>query len=457
MHTLLNTLSKSVITPILEMKNRTFSFNYLNEFEKSQYLSPDEIYSKQFTKLKNILNHAYTYSPYYKKKFDQSNIHPSDITDYAQFLNIPFLLKVDIQDYLEQMRCTNISVQDLFLDKTGGSTGEPLHFYIDKERRKSRYASAVRHDRWAGKDIGTYTAYFWGHPGDTGSAIKKTWGNIKDKYLYRVKFLDTSSLTSDKISNFIKQLSIDKPEIFVAYSNSMYLVAQYISTNNIKDYHRPKSIICTAEYLEETSRQFIEKIFGCAVYDRYGCRETSVIASECSCHSGLHVNSDAIFVEILKDGKPVKPGQAGEIVITDLLNLGMPLIRYKIRDVASFVDGNCKCGRGLPLIKMVGGRVTDFIVTPEGKIISGASLTIFLVANTPGVKKVQIIQPDKMNLVINIVKNQLYTDETIQYLISTAKEFVGAGIKIVVEIREDIPLAASGKNVFCRSNVNPFE
>jgi len=236
-------ISKYIITPSLEIRNNTFSSSYLKDFEKSQYLSVEEIVAKQFTKLQHITHYAYQNCPYYEKTFKILGIHPNDIKSYNDFLNIPLLHKSDIQENIESMRSTEFSIYDLYKNKTGGSTGEPVHFYIDKERHKSRYASAIRHDRWAGKDVGTYTASIWGHPSDIGSPVKNSWNLFKDKYVYRVNFLDTSSLTNQKIEDYLFSLINEKPEVFVAYSNSIYLVAKYIKTKGILKYNKPKSII----------------------------------------------------------------------------------------------------------------------------------------------------------------------------------------------------------------------
>ena len=117
-------------------------------------------------------------------------------------------------------------------------------------------------------------------------------------------------------------------------------------------------------------REFLEETFGGKVFNRYGCREISLLASECERHTGMHVNSDAVIVEI----EPVAgmPENVGRVLVTDLLNRSMPLIRYEIGDFASWVDGPaCPCGRSLPRIAQIEGRSTDFLRLPDGTLISG--------------------------------------------------------------------------------------
>jgi phenylacetate-CoA ligase len=133
-----------------------------------------------------------------------------------------------------------------------------------------------------------------------------------------------------------------------------------------------------------------------------------VIASECDHHEGLHINADNLYLEFVKDGKNVGPGGVGEILITDLRNFGMPLIRYKIEDTGSPSDRVCGCGRGLPLMGMVAGRVTDFIVTPEGKIVSGVALATYMITNIKGVGQVQLVQNEMSALKIKLIRNPQY-------------------------------------------------
>jgi len=144
--------------------------------------------------------------------------------------------------------------------------------------------------------------------------------------------------------------------------------------------------------LHPSERRTIEAVFGVRVYDRYGCEEVSLIASECGEHRGLHMNTDSLHVELLADGRRVPPGSEGAVVVTDLRNRAMPLIRYRIEDVAVASEESCPCGRTYPLLARVAGRVADYLVTCNGKLISGISLTENFATLIPGVQQVQVVQ-----------------------------------------------------------------
>src|SRR5262249_25603036 len=138
---------------------------------------------------------------------------------------------------------------------------------------------------------------------------------------------------------------------------------------------RPRGIITSAMILHDWQRRVIEEIFACKVTNRYGCEEVSLIACECERHEGLHVNADGVYVELIRDGRPVGPGEPGSVVVTDLTNRAMPIIRYQVGDVAVWSERVCSCGRTAPLLARVEGRDADYVQTSRGELISGISLT----------------------------------------------------------------------------------
>jgi len=148
------------------------------------------------------------------------------------------------------------------------------------------------------------------------------------------------------------------------------LFARYLDQRGLKAY-RPCSIVTSAEGLEPDERALVERVFGCPVFNRYGCREVSVLASECPAHTGLHVMAEGLLVEIETPQGPAGPGEMGSILITDLLNDGMPLVRYRIGDLGSWAPGECPCGRGLPTLERIWGRAYDFVGTPDGRRYHG--------------------------------------------------------------------------------------
>jgi phenylacetate-CoA ligase len=447
---------RRMIHPAVMIKRgKTRIYKYLKEFDTSQYLDGGVIRDRQWDRLKKLISHAYESSDFYKTRFEEAGLRPSNIQSFSDYCKVPLLLKKDIQDNLAALTSKRYRTEELVPNRTGGSTGMPLHYFHDKERILSMEAAAIRHFRWAGHDIGEKIAVIWGSRRDlsrSGEIKSKLWNFL----LERALILDSSSMSEETLDRFVKDLLRFKPKTIQAYAKSIYFFAQYCKERGIEGIH-PQSIVTSAEMLLEPERRLVEEVFQCKVFDFYGSREVSVIASECEEHSGLHVNADALYVEFVDDaGRPVAPGQQGNIVITDLFNYGMPFLRYKIEDIGIPSDRVCRCGRGLPLMEMVAGRTTDFILTPHGLRVSGAALTIYLISSVPGIRQAQIVQDEIDHLNFRIVPDPEFNREGLAVLKEKVPEFFGSEMRYDITFMEEIPKDPSGKFRFSISNIKTF-
>ncbi len=448
-------LARYLIEPIVAYREGSDHLSILSELERSQYASPEEIEQIRLERLKRLLNHAQQNSPFYAKRFAEHDFDPSQVTSLSDLTKLPVIRKADIQRHAADMKATNMA-GSILPNQTGGSTGAPLKFFVNRERTFSQKAATWRHDRWAGWDIGRKMGVLWGARVDFDKKV-----SIKDRLRTcladRRLILDTSNITPQILADFTEALRSYRPPTYLAYANSMYLFARYLKENNIRDYHRPQGIITSAELLTDPQRALIEEVFECRVFNRYGCRETSIIASECSEHNGLHINAEQVYVEFVRDSGVASKAQPGNIVITDLLNYGMPIIRYQIEDMGFAQDQSCPCGRGLPLMQMAGGRVTDFLITPEGKVISGASMTIYFIATVPGITQAQIIQKQKDHLILKVIKNEKFDNNSLKILKHKVAEFFGPNMKYDLESVDRIPSTASGKHLFSICELDPMQ
>jgi len=215
---------------------------------------------------------------------------------------------------------------------------------------------------------------------------------------------------------------------------------------------RPHAIISTAEILTEETRELAQCMFGCQVYNRYASGEFGLIASECSMAS-MHIHSERVLVEVLKNGMPAAPGTEGEIVITDLDNYAFPLIRYTTGDVGVLAESPCSCGRGLPVLKRLIGRTTDYIQTPMGvSVLASETFTAFRVVCTKQeIRQVQIVQPSLDTIIARVVLGDGYTkglEEEIRKLLFELC-FRHTGIRhIEFEYINELEITASGKTPY---------
>ena len=206
--------------------------------------------------------------------------------------------------------------------------------------------------------------------------------------------------------------------------------------------------------LHDWERQTLEEVFQCPVTNRYGCEEVSIIACQCEAHNGLHVNADGIYLEVLRgDGEPAEPGELGMVVVTDLTNMAMPLIRYQIGDMGVLTDRRCPCGRGLPLLERVEGRIADYVLTPQGRLVSGISLTDHFNTMIPGVVQLQIVQEAVDRFTFRIVSDEHFGPASYETLNSLVAEHFGPDVTFQCEFTDHIPQESSGKFRFCISKV----
>ena len=151
------------------------------------------------------------------------------------------------------------------------------------------------------------------------------------------------------------------------------------------------------------------------VYDLYASRETGTIAAECRNHHDLHIAADSVYLEVVKGGCPLPPGKEGEIVLTDLCNFGMPLIRYAINDYGTLTGNNCGCGLSYPTLRNVVGRICDNFIDSEGNVITSSSLVLHLIDDGPPVGQVQLIQESPTEILVRLSNNPHPDESVMQY------------------------------------------
>jgi phenylacetate-CoA ligase len=262
-------------------------------------------------------------------------------------------------------------------------------------------------------------------------------------------------MSESTMDEFHAALLAQKPRIIQAYARAAVLFARYLDGRGLTP-HRPHAIVTSAEVLEDDERSLLERVFGCPVFNRYGCREVSVIASDCEAHSGMHTMAEGLYVEIETPNGPAAPGEMGSILVTDLLNFAMPLIRYRIGDLGSWAAGRCRCGRGLPRLERVAGRVTDFLVGCDGRLVSGVYLATYVVAQRPSLGQVQIHQHEKGAVTYRLKPGHSFdVPAELAYLRSATRQYLGAAARADIEVVDELRPESSGKFLFSRSTVTP--
>jgi phenylacetate-CoA ligase len=336
---------------------------------------------------------------------------------------------------------------------TGGSTGEPLQFFDDRKGAGWSDAAVWRSHRWYDVDIGERCAYLWGANFDL-TKFQGLTGRLKARVL-NLLMLPAWELSDRTASTFWKQVIDFKPRLLFGYAGALHEWARLLGQDH-KAIEGLQAIVVSAETLYDDWRTVIERCFKVPVYNRYGGRDIHFVAQECAARKGLHINSENVFVEIVKDGRSVPPGDLGEIVITRLDNFAMPFIRYRTGDLGVMASRRCDCGRSLPLLDKIEGRIQDRIVTADGKVVSGPFFA-HLMKDCPDVREFQIQQLALNRLLIAIVPQAGQVFRSRERIERVLRRYLGADMQIEFDFRDHILLTPSGKRRISISHLNSYE
>jgi len=424
--------------------------NY-RELKVTQYETLEQTQSRQMRALVSLLCHAYETVPFYRQRFNEAGFHPRSFQAFTDLGGIPILTKRDIREagplLLSDAYANNSNVRR---KATSGSTGVSLRVIVDEAAMQFKRACTLRSDEWSGWRFGEPVAMLWGNP----DYLKRGWrGRLRNAVLERGNYLDTLKIDETTLQRFAESLVQRPPSLIFGHAHSVWLLSQYLKRHK-PGVVRPKGIITSAMVLHEWQRSAIEAEFECKVTNRYGCEEVSLIACECEQHMGLHVNTDGQFVELVHNGRQVTADTPGSVIVTDLVNRAMPLIRYQVGDVATWANVNCLCGRfGMPLLSRLEGREADYVTTVRGELISGISLTENFAMHVPGIEQIQIVQESPEQFLFRIVRATDYSQKSDEAISKLVCERFGPEAHYQCEFVERIPQEPSGKYRFCISKV----
>jgi len=449
--------AQNFVVPVYDVMRGTSRFKFGHVLQKTQWLSKKQLELLQKKHLRLLLQHAYDTVPYYRNLFREKALKPIDIRSLEDLKKFPVLTKEDVRKHSGDLVSRGYPSNNLIRYRSGG-TGNPIKFYITKEQLSWELAAEFRAYGWANYRLGDRCFMFWGSPVDK-SKYQGLIGNLTT-FLERISISDTYLMSRVILRKFANSLIESRPEIIKGYTTSILMIAKYLLENNI-DNVRPKSVLTTAETLFGSSRKIIEEAFDCPVFDYYGSREIGALAAECEEHSGYHVSAENVLMEFEKEGEHVADGEKGTILITSLRNFGMPFIRYRNGDVGVPSDEKCSCGRGLPLISSVEGRVADFIAVYDEQtdrvVPVGPVYPLFELAgmHVP-LEHYQVIQESLYNVVINVVKGEGYSQKDTDFLVKYLQELLGNKVTVQIEFVDYIPPSPSGKRSQVISKVDSF-
>jgi phenylacetate-CoA ligase len=364
-----------------------------NRMKVAPYWSPEKLASWSLQRRKAILTHAYENVPYYRHLFDEHGILPERIDDGVVWRRIPTLDKSTLRSNAEALTAGGKYRKRAVWASTSGSTGMPLKILLDPWINTAAFALF-----WRAWGSGGY----W-RLGQRQAALKGLYNESGWRYNQTIRTLELSSVRVERKTVHLYRDLIQRyrPCFIRGYPSSMYLFCRLLREEGL-DLHVPM-IISGSEMLHDFQRTIIEGTLSGRLYNHYTHWERAASILECD-YGNLHAQEDYGHHEILDlEGNPVPPDTVGEITVTGLYNLAMPLIRYRTGDLATWSSETCSCGQSFPVVKQIVGRQNDYIVSPKGELTSGTS-AVFGLKLMPQILYFQLIQRALGSVEVRIVK-----------------------------------------------------
>lgn len=413
---------------------------------KNQYKSPEKLKKFQEKRLRYMVNFAYRNTALYKEKFKKAHIIPSDIDTLDDITKIPLVTKEEIKAVYPQGIVTpGCTEENCAVEITSGASGSMLKVLYDP--KSLDYLKAVSF-----RDVLAQGVRPW-HTFCVRCSDLMEYEKISQNPFNR----EVGILEGAPEEEIIEQVKKLQPHILAGHPSSFVAMAHTMEKNGITDIH-PLKILLGGEVAYPVYREYIEKVFQCPTFNKYGAYEMYSIAWECN-HHNMHINADSVILEFLKDGEPVSSGERGEIVATNLWNKAMPFIRYKLDDIGIPSDCECVCGRKFPVLQDIEGRADDFIVLPSGKVIPPIQVTAaFFKTIHNHIEQFRVIQDTKSHIYVYIVPQKGFTDTVEKSLLHRIRESLGPSINIDMEKVKHLEQTGRSKFRTIISKVNsPFK
>jgi len=420
----------------------------LHALEESQWWSPEQIRASQAERLHTFLARVAASVPYYKAMFATCGFNANSVTGAADLARLPLLTKGAIRVNAELMKSN--AAGPLKRYNTGGSSGEPLIFFMGKDRISHDVAAKWRATRWWGVDIGDPEIVIWGSPIELGAQDRLR--TLRDKLL-RTRLLPAFEMSEAKLDGFLDVIRRHRPRMLFGYPSALSLIAHHAHKRGIRlNDLGVRVAFVTSERLYDDQRKTIAEIFACPVANGYGGRDAGFIAHECP-EGSMHIAAEDVILETVDAaGKPVAAGAPGEIVVTHLATGDFPFVRYRTGDIGVLGAERCACGRGLPVLKELRGRSTDFVVAADGTVMHGLAL-IYVLRDLPGIDRFKIEQESISLTRILVVPGEGFESGLIGRIERGIKARLGADVHVDVQIVSDVAPERSGKFRYVVSHV----
>ena len=439
----------STLFPAFEAARGRPTVPLLDYLHVTERWSPDQLRDLQLGLLRRLVRHAASHTAYYRRVLAELDLQPEDFRTVDDIQLLPLLDRPLLRATMDE-RTAGAGPAGIIRKTTSGSSGQPVEVFYNAESRHWRDAIRWRGYGWGGYRIGMRALHYWGFvPSSSATRLKRAKIAI-DRLVKRDLYIDCTPRGDEALARVVTQLRRFRPEVIVAYASGVGALARFVVANRLRSWGTIP-VLTGAEKLLPHDREAIEAAFG-PVFETYGCREVMLMGSQCEAREGYHTSMENLIVEVLvrEPGGRVRharPGETGEVAITDLHNLACPMIRYVNGDLAvARGDSRCACGRGLVRIGPIEGRTTDTMFDGEGRAVGGLVFNILFSTIGQVARSFQVVQRADRSVVFKVVpfigrrlparEESILREHAARYL---------PGVPFAIEVVDDIPLGAAGK------------
>jgi phenylacetate-CoA ligase len=421
-------------------------------FQKTQWLSLEELKTRQERHLVNLVNHCYEKVPYYHKLFNRIGLSPADIKTIGDLEKLPILNKRVIKSNWEDFMPVNLAGISYLNRATSGSTGTPFKYRVSKCDWEHSHALIFRDRGYAGYQLGDKIAAL-------GCQIPLTKSPLLKKFMDFVlnqRSFYYMNVSREKSCEYFFALNQYKPLFLAGGSLPLSLFAKFLRDNGLELKFKAKAIFTNGEKLFEYQRKAIEAAIGAPVFDVYGLDDGGLSACECEEHQGLHIDMERGILEVVDGAGRQIVNQEGRVLATSLHNYALPFLRYETGDLGIINDRACGCGRGMPVLKEITGRIEGYINTTSGIKIHGSIFQAFL-EKQDNISQFQVVQDTADKVVVKIVPENWELKEgidirEIQRTITNVDPNLAVNIKFITE--DELEYTRAGKYKFVINNLN---
>lgn len=391
-----------------------------------------------------LIDHAYKHVPYYRELFDKENIRVEDFTGIKDIKYIPFLTRKDLMVNRERLVAQNVDKNTLIYKTTSGTTGNPVGFYLDADTVMKEWAYINHMWTRVGYKANSSRLVLRGAVFREQAQKGKNW---QYDALRKELSCNIFDMNVENLKEYCRVIEKYRPEFIHGYMSAIIILAKFIGHNGIELKHKFKGILAISENIIDTQRAYVEEIFGCRVFGFYGHSERLVIAGECEESYAYHVEPSYGYIEIIdENGQVIEDDRVGEIVATGFCNQGMPLIRYRTGDMASWsMQPSCSCGRSHRRLEDIHGRWRqDVLINQDHSFVSLTSLNMHSDVFDQ-IIRYQYYQDTVGEVVLKLVVTHPLSDHDTKKIMMQLHEKTQEKIAYTIEYVDDLPVKANGK------------